>query len=124
MGKGVDSVSKISRWRRSQPKHPLRRPKNQCDTCVVNYEWDKQKSVDNLAKHKVSFEEAKTVFDDPLYVEFYDPDHSIDEHRFVIVGKSDQRRLLIVAYTERSDRIRLISAREATAVERKNYEEG
>jgi uncharacterized protein len=72
----------------------------------------------------VSFEEAKTVFDDPLYVDFYDPAHSDDEDRYLIVGESDQRRLLIVSYTERGSLIRLISAREVTRTEREVYEEG
>jgi uncharacterized DUF497 family protein len=90
----------------------------------VKFEWDKSKAADNLAKHDVSFDEAITVFKDPLYVEFYDPDHSIDENRYLMLGKSHQGRLLIVSYTERGDRIRLISARKTTAAERKNYEEG
>lgn len=68
--------------------------------------------------------EAETVFDDPLYVDFYDPDHSEDEVRYLIVGQSSQRRLLIVSYTERGDSIRLISAREVTRAEREAYEEG
>jgi uncharacterized protein len=72
----------------------------------------------------VSFEEAKTVFDDPLYVDFYDPAHSDDEDRYLIVGESNQRRLLIVSYTERGSLIRLISAREVTRTEREVYEEG
>lgn len=88
------------------------------------FEWDQKKAVENLAKHNVSFEEATTVFDDPLYVDFYDPDHSIGEHRFIIMGQSNQGRLLIVSYTERGDIIRLISARELTPAERRQYEEG
>ena len=87
------------------------------------YEWDSNKAVTNLAKHGVSFEEAKTVFDDPLYVDFYDPDHSYDEHRYIMIGMSAQNRLLLIAYTERGDSIRLISAREATRRERKAYEQ-
>lgn len=77
-----------------------------------------------MSKHGVSFEEAKTVFDDPLYVDFYDPDHSEDEERYLIVGQSSQERLLIVSYTERGDSIRLISAREVTRSEQESYEEG
>lgn len=73
---------------------------------------------------KFSFEEAKTVFDDPLYVDFYDPERSEDEERYLIVGESNQRRLLIVSYTERGDSIRLVSAREVTRTERDAYEEG
>ncbi len=90
----------------------------------MKFEWDEEKAAANLADHKVSFDEAKTVFDDPLYVDFYDPDHSYDEHRYLIVCKSRQGRLLIVSYTERGDAVRLISAREVTSAERKAYEEG
>ena len=68
----------------------------------MEFEWDEEKAAANLAKHGVSFEEAKTVFDDPLYVDFYDPDHSVDEHRYIIIGESQQRRLIIVSYTERA----------------------
>ncbi len=87
-------------------------------------EWDGNKAARNLLQHGVSFEEAKTVFDDPLYINFYDPDHSENEARYLIVGASDQGRLLIVSYTERGDSIRLISAREVTRGEREAYEEG
>ena len=90
---------------------------------AVKCEWDEEKAAANLATHKVSFEEAKTVFDDPLYVDFYDPDHSYDEHRYLIVGESQRGRLLIVSYTERRNTARLISAREVTPAERKAYEE-
>ena len=88
------------------------------------FEWDSNKAATNLAKHGVSFEEAKTVFDDPLYIDFYDLDLSDDEHRYIMIGMSEQNRLLLVAYTERGDVIRLISAREATRAERKAYEQG
>jgi uncharacterized protein len=87
-------------------------------------EWDKVKAAGNLSKHGVSFEEAKTVFDDPLYVDFYDPSHSESEERYLIVGVSSQKRLLIVSYTERGNSVRLISAREVTRREREAYEEG
>jgi uncharacterized DUF497 family protein len=87
------------------------------------YEWDENKAAANLSKHGVSFEEAKTVLDDPLYVDFYDPDHSYGEHRFLLLGESAQKRLLFVSYMERNNSIRLISAREATASERKVYEQ-
>ena len=90
----------------------------------MKYEWDENKAVKNLAKHGVSFAEAKTIFDDPLYVDFYDLDHSEDEERYLIVGESNRRRLLIVSYTERRDSIRIISAREVTKSEREAYEEG
>lgn len=90
----------------------------------VDYEWDQEKSENNLQKHGVSFEEAASVFGDPLYIDFYDPDHSIDERRYLIIGQSNAGRLLIVSYTERDEVIRLISAREMTSSERKAYEEG
>jgi uncharacterized DUF497 family protein len=90
----------------------------------MQFEWNKNKAVKNLSKHGVSFEEAKTVFYDPLYVDFYDPEHSESEERYLIVGESDRGRLLIVSYTERGDVIRLISAREVTQNEREAYEEG
>lgn len=90
----------------------------------MQFEWDDNKAASNLSKHEVSFEEAKTVFDDPLYVDFYDPDRSEDEERYLIVGESNRGRLLIVSYTERGNSIRLISAREVTRTEREAYEEG
>ena len=90
----------------------------------MQFEWDENKAASNLLKHGVSFEEAKTVFDDPLYVDFYDPDHSDDEERYLTVGESNQGRLLIVSYTERGVLIRLISARVVTRFEREVYEEG
>lgn len=90
----------------------------------MNFEWDENKASRNFLKHGVSFEEAGTVFDDPLYIDFYDPDHSENEQRYLIVGESNRGRLLIVSYTERDDLIRIISAREVTGVEREAYEEG
>lgn len=90
----------------------------------MEFEWDENKAAANLSKHDVAFDEAKTVFEDALYVDFYDPDHSYDEHRYIIVGQSELGRLLIVSYTERGDAIRLISARETTRKERQAYEEG
>lgn len=88
------------------------------------FEWDQNKAARNWSKHGVSFEEAETVFDDPLLIDFYDPDHSEEEARYLMVGASNRRRLLIVSYTERGDLIRLISAREVTRSERQAYEEG
>ena len=90
----------------------------------MKYEWDENKAVKNLAKHGVSFSEAKTIFDDPLYVDFYDLDHSEAEERYLIVGESNRGRLLIVSYTERRTSIRIITAREVTKLEREAYEEG
>jgi uncharacterized protein len=88
------------------------------------FEWDTNKAAKNLSKHQVSFDEAKTVFDDPLYIDFYDPDHSEAEERYLIVGRSNQGKILIVSYTERNNSIRIISARKVTKAERKVYEEG
>jgi len=90
----------------------------------MQFEWNESKAEGNIAKHGVSFEKAKTVFADPLYIDFYDPDHSEDEERYLIVGESNQGHLLIVSYTERGDSIRLVSAREVTRIEREVYEEG
>ena len=89
----------------------------------MRFEWNTEKAEANLKKHGVSFDEAKTVFSDPLFVIFADPDHSFEEKRFVIMGESKQNRLLVVSYTERKTATRLISAREATRPERKKYEE-
>ncbi|MGI0480679.1 BrnT family toxin [Geminocystis sp. CENA526] len=90
----------------------------------MEFEWDKQKAKLNLSKHGISFEEAQTVFDDPLYVDFYDPDHSEDEDRYIIVGESSNSRVLLVSYTERGNKIRLISARQVTKQELMAYREG
>ena len=89
----------------------------------MEFEWDKSKAASNVSKHGVSFDEAQTVFDDTLYIDFYDPDHSYNEHRYIIVGQSAQNRLLVISYTERGNVIRLISARKATRKERETYEE-
>jgi uncharacterized protein len=90
----------------------------------MKFSWDENKAIRNLAKHGVSFEEAKTVFDDPLYVDIYDPDHSQSEVRYIIIGESQQGRLLVASYTERGKAIRLITARLVTPSERELYEEG
>ena len=89
----------------------------------MEFEWDRNKAASNLSKHGVSFDEARTVFDDTFYIDFYDPDHSYDEQRYIIVGQSVQSRLLVVSYTERGNVIRLISSRRATRKERETYEE-
>lgn len=90
----------------------------------MRFEWDPEKAVHNREKHGVTFEEAQTVFEDDLFIVFGDPDHSMNENRYLIMGQSKAGQLLVVAYTERSRRIRLISARPATRRERKAYEEG
>jgi uncharacterized DUF497 family protein len=88
------------------------------------FEFDPDKGVRNAFKHGVSFAEAQTVFLDPLALEVPDPDHSMQEERSLVVGRSFRQRLLVVAFTERGDSIRIISAREATRHERRIYEEG
>ena len=90
----------------------------------MDFAWDPKKARRNLIKHGISFEEAKTAFDDDLFLVFADPDHSAEERRFIILGESKRRRLLVVAYIERGDAIRIINARKATRGERKAYEEG
>jgi uncharacterized protein len=90
----------------------------------VEFEWDPNKAESNLKHHGVSFHEAATVFDDPLSITVPDPDHALDEERYVIVGISHEGRLLIVSHAERGDHIRIISARELTRVERSAYEKG
>ena len=86
------------------------------------FEWDERKEKANRRKHGIGFNEAETVFYDLHSITIPDPDHSLDESRFIDIGASDKNRLLIVIYTERDDRIRIISARKATVTERKKYE--
>ena len=93
-------------------------------TRVVKFEWDPAKAVSNRRRHRVAFTEAATVFADTLSVTIYDPDHSKTEERFIIIGRSMEGRLLMVAHTDRGGRIRIISARELTKSEREAYEEG
>jgi len=90
----------------------------------MEFEWDAVKAAANIEKHGVSFAEAMTVFGDPLEVTIPDPDHSLEEFRFVSMGRSAAGRLLAVAYTEREGRIRVISARPVTPAERRGYESG
>jgi uncharacterized protein len=89
----------------------------------MNFEWDEAKARSNQAKHGVSFEEASTVFGDPLSLAIPDPAHSQVEDRFIILGSSHLRKLLVVVHTERRDNIRIISARRASRKERRDYEE-
>jgi uncharacterized protein len=91
---------------------------------MLKFEWDEAKAASNAAKHGVSFEEAASVFGDPLALTFDDPDHSTGEHRLLTFGLSNQERLLAVVHTERSRAIRIISARRATRHERGIYEQG
>ena len=87
------------------------------------FEWDPNKDAANKKKHGVSFEEAATVFDDLLSLIFADPEHSIEEDRYLIMGLSANDRVLVIVFTDRSDRIRIISARKSTRQERIFYEE-
>jgi uncharacterized DUF497 family protein len=89
----------------------------------VRFEWNGRKAAANLRKHDVSFTEAASVFFDPLLATGEDPDHSFEEKRFVTFGLSSSGRLLVVAYAERGEGIRIISARSATRSERELYEE-
>jgi len=88
------------------------------------FEWDRRKATVNAAKHGVSFEEALTVFSDPLARIFDAPDHSSAEAREIIIGHSSKERLLVVCFTERGDSIRLFTARKTTTRERQDYEKG
>ena len=89
----------------------------------MNFEWDPEKAARNLGKHGISFEEAATVFGDPLSITYYDPAHSVGESRYITLGMSRSGRLLIVAHTDRGENIRIISARQTTQRERKQHEE-
>lgn len=90
---------------------------------AAQFEWDAAKATSNVRKHRVDFEEAATVFGDPLARIFDDPDHSEAEHRELLIGRSDRNRVLVVSFTERAPWIRIISARRATKRERHGYEE-
>ena len=89
----------------------------------MEFEWDPEKAASNRRKHEVTFQQAATVFGDPLATTFPDPDHSVREHRSVTIGMSEDRRLLVVAHAEGKDAVRIISARPVTRRERRFYEE-
>lgn len=89
----------------------------------MEYEWDPEKDRINREKHGVSFIEASTVFLDPLHVTVFDERHSIDEYRFRTIGYTTTNRLIVVAHTDRQERVRIITAREATPRERRHYEQ-
>ena len=90
----------------------------------MQFEWNEEKAESNLKKHGVSFAEAETVFGDLSAKMFYDDEHSIDEMREFIIGYSEMNRLLVVYFTERGNkRLRIISARKPTNIEREDYEE-
>lgn len=88
------------------------------------FEWDDQKATSNFKKHGVSFQEAKTVFGDMLSITVADPEHSESEYRFIDIGLAESGRLLVVSYTERGTKIRIISSRLALPAERILYEKG
>ena len=90
----------------------------------MEFEWDDEKAEANVKKHGVEFAEGATVFGDPLAITYFDPDHSDDEDRFLTIGMSSENRVLILSHTDRGLNTRIISARVATRVERKDYEDG
>lgn len=90
---------------------------------MMRFDWHEEKSQANVRKHDVGFDEAATVFKDPLSLTIPDPQHSIGEDRFIDIGLSDDGRLLVVTYTEKGPIIRIISARVASTAERKAYEQ-
>jgi uncharacterized protein len=90
----------------------------------MEFQWDPLKADKNLRKHGVSFHEAATVLADILSITYHDPDHSATGHRFITVGVSRPGRVLMVAHTDRGEKVRIISARKTTPQERRHYEEG
>jgi uncharacterized DUF497 family protein len=90
---------------------------------MLLFEWDPKKAGKNLKLHDVSFDEASTAFGDELSLTIYDPLHSEEEDRMILIGNSLKNRLLVIVHTERKDKVRIISARKATKNERKQYEE-
>ena len=92
---------------------------------TIRFDWDKNKAASNLIKHKISFEEAQSVFDDDAARLIFDPDHSEDEDRFILLGLSCSLKVLVVVhcYKDKDNIIRLISARKATRPEEKQYKE-
>ena len=89
----------------------------------LRFEWDENKAARNAEKHQVSFDEAATVFDDPMFITFIDEEHSFDEDRYITIGLSNRGRLLMLAHTDRDGQIRIISARKATKREGRFYAE-
>jgi len=89
---------------------------------MIDFEWDITKAEKNLRKHRVAFNEATSVLKDKLSITIHDPDHSVDEERYITIGASIAGRLLMVAHTDRGDRTRIISARELNRKEREAYE--
>ena len=90
----------------------------------MDFEWDDAKAEANERKHGVSFNEAMTAFGDPLALTGFDPDHSDEEDRYITMGTSAEGRLLVISHTDREEKVRIISASEASRRERKDYEDG
>jgi uncharacterized protein len=90
----------------------------------MDFEWDQRKAASNFEKHGVTFDEAATAFSDPLSLTIADPDHSEGEFRYMLLGLSDEGRLIVVSHTERDARIRIIGARPAAPREIRDYEQG
>jgi uncharacterized DUF497 family protein len=90
----------------------------------LDFEWDDEKAKENKRKHKVDFEEAVAVFSDPFSLTIEDPDHSIEEPRYIDLGRSESGRVLVVSYTESGAKIRIITCRRASRSEGRRYEEG
>ena len=90
---------------------------------TLEFEWDESKNKQNERKHGISFEEAKTIFNDPYSITINDPNHSINEVRIIDIGLSINHRILVVVYTEHQNKIGIISCRKATLLERKIYEQ-
>jgi len=90
---------------------------------MIKITWSEKKNRQNIRKHKIDFNEAKTIFNDPLQITTDDPDHSFNERRYITIAVSKQNRLLIIAHTFGNDKIRIITARKPTRSERKNYED-
>lgn len=90
----------------------------------LHFEWDPNKAVKNINQHRVSFDEAATVFGDPTFITFVDEEHSIDEERYITIGLSKSGRLLMVAHTDHHEEIRIVSARPATRREEQFYAKG
>ena len=90
----------------------------------MEFEWNPEKAQANLRKHRVSFEEAQSVFDDPMFITLLDVEHSVDEDRYITIGQSRRNRILLIAHAERNGRVRIISAREVTRHEQNFYTEG
>lgn len=90
---------------------------------MLLFGWDQKKAKENLETHGISFDEASTAFEDFLSLTIYDPLHSKEEDRFILIGNSHKNRLLVVVHTDRIENIRIVSARKATKKERRQYEE-